>query len=49
MGDCRNQIDVAMDIEKILKESGLKYQMLFQDKTQDYIFVLKNKEDKENA
>ena len=39
---CKNQIDVATEVEDILVVSGLYYKMMYDPKTKDYIFILSN-------
>ena len=38
----RNQIDVALDIEDILDESGLEYEWIYNPDEQVYYFKLTN-------
>lgn len=38
----KNQIDVALNVETILIESGLEYEMCFNPNKQEYYFKLTN-------
>lgn len=38
----RNQIDVMLDIENILVESGLEYEIVYNPETKTYYFKLTN-------
>lgn len=39
----KNQVEVANKIETLIIKSGFDYQMIYQPKTSEFIFVLRDK------